>query len=121
VTGAVLADERTSISIGYLGELYIDFGIGGALLAVFLLGLAFGRCYRAIRDHPRTPDFVSQGLCMMVALALATFDSALIKLVGGFVMVAAAALLLQRWILPALISGYADSSSRDNIVPEPNV
>ena len=49
---AVFASANTSISIGYLGELYIDFGVAGALLAVFLMGLIFGRCYRAIRIIP---------------------------------------------------------------------
>jgi hypothetical protein len=119
VADAVRADERTSISIGYLGELYIDFGIGGALLAVFLMGIASGRCYRAIRDHPGAPAFFNQGLCMMVALALATFDTSLTKLVGGFVMVVAAALLLQRWIWPALISGHVGASHRRNFVRQP--
>jgi hypothetical protein len=101
---AVYADENTSISIGYLGELYIDFGIEGALLAVFLTGLGYGRCYRAIRDYPRTPRFINYGLCMMVALALTTFETALIKLIGSVVMILAVALVVQRLVLPVLLS-----------------
>jgi hypothetical protein len=101
---AVWADQSTSISIGYLGELYIDFGVAGAVIAAFLIGLASGRAYRAIRDHTRTPGFINYGLCMMVALTLATFEIALIKLLGSVVTVIAAALLLQRWVWPVLLS-----------------
>jgi hypothetical protein len=109
---AVWANESTSISIGYLGELYIDFGVMGALFAVFLIGLAYGRCYRMIRDHAHMPTFVNYGLCMMVALTFTTFETALIKLIGSLVMVLVAALVLQRVVWPVLFrSGYAGTFS----------
>jgi uncharacterized membrane protein YecN with MAPEG domain len=104
LTDAVFADQNTSISIGYLAELYIDFGVFGALLAVFLMGLAYGRCYRAIRDYSCTPIFVNYALCMMLALTLMSFETALVKLVGSVATAVAAALLLQRFVWPALIS-----------------
>jgi hypothetical protein len=110
---------NTSISIGYLGELYIDFGISGAVLAVFVMGLAYGRCYRAIRDHPRTPAFVNYGLCMMVALAFVSFETSLIKTVGRVIMVLAAALVLQRRVWPTLFASAASGrhNSRRRIEP----
>jgi hypothetical protein len=110
LNAVVFADENTSISIGYLGELYIDFGIGGALLAVFLMSLAYGRCYRAIRDHSRTPSFVNYGLCMMLALAFAVFETALVKTIGSILTVAAVALLIQRLIWPLLIARNVSAS-----------
>lgn len=108
---AIRADANTSISIGYLGELYIDFGVSGALVAVFLMGLACGRGYRAIRDYPRTPMLFNYGLCMMVALALSSFETSLIKVVGSFAMVLASALVLQRLIWPALLSSISVRAS----------
>jgi len=109
---AVFAEPGTSISIGYLGELYIDFGVEGALLATFLLGLISGRGYRVIRDYPRTPAFVNYGLCMMFALAFTSFGTALIKLIGGLVMALAAAFLLQRYVWPVLLSlGFMRAST----------
>jgi hypothetical protein len=95
--------DTTSISIGYLGELYIDFGIWGALVAVSLMGVAFGRCYCAIRDYPGTPTFVNYGLCMMIVLQFSAFETALIKMLGAVVMVLASALALQRVIWPVLV------------------
>jgi hypothetical protein len=100
----IWADANTSISIGYLGELYIDFGVGGALLAVFLMSLVFGRCYRAIRDYPGMPVFVNYGLCMMVAIQFGSFETALIKLVGGLITILAGAVAVQRLLWPVLIS-----------------
>jgi hypothetical protein len=111
---AVFASQNTSISIGYLGELYIDFGIGGALLAVFLMGLIFGRCYRAIRDYPRAPAFVNYGLCMMFALSLSAFETALIKQVGSTLTVAVAAIVLQRFAWPTLFPGDVKLLGRHN-------
>jgi hypothetical protein len=108
---AVYADLNTSISIGYLGELYIDFGVAGALLAVALLGLIFGRCYRAIRDHPRSPAFVNYSLCMMFALSFCSFEVALLRLVGGVLMVAIGALMLQRVVWPAFFAGNVNVAS----------
>jgi hypothetical protein len=110
------ASENTSISIGYLGELYIDFGVAGALLTAFLIGLVFGRCYRAIRDYPRSPVFINYGLCMMIALGFTSFGTALIKLVGGLVVLLAAALVLQRLVWPVLLSsGYVRTSAARSV------
>src|SRR5262249_33847715 len=86
-------------------ELYVDFGIAGALPVVTMLGFLFGRCYRAIRDHPRTPAFVNYGLCMMFALSFCTFEAGLLRLVGSALMLAAAALGLQRFVWPILVPG----------------
>jgi hypothetical protein len=109
LSDALLAGENTSISIGYLGELYIDFGVGGALLAVVLIGLIFGACYRVIRDHPSTPAIINYGLCMMFALSFCTFEAGLIRLVGSVLMLAAASMMLQRFVWPVF---FANDSGR---------
>jgi hypothetical protein len=106
-TVAWAQNQNTSISIGYLGELYVDFGVGGALLAVFLLGVAYGRGYRSVRDFKRLPAFLNYGYCIVMALPLATFGTALIKLVGAIIMVFAAVFLLQRIIASALFASNA--------------
>jgi hypothetical protein len=95
--------ENTSISIGYLGELYIDFGWTGGVLLTALLGWAYGRAFRSIRDFSGLPKFVNLGFCMMIALPLATFETALIKLIGGVVMSILVATLLQRYAVPWLL------------------
>jgi hypothetical protein len=116
---AMLVDQSiTSISMGYLAELYVDFGISGALLAVFLLGLVYGRGYRAVRDCNRLPAFLNYGFCMVVALPIGSFGTALIKLVGGTIMVFAAVFLLQRFV-PQFSRNVRHEVGNRNLRPGP--
>lgn len=91
-------DENTSISIGYLGELYIDFGYVGGLIATLLIGVFSGLTYQFVRDRPQFNALVSAGFCTMVVLPLAYFGTAYIKLIGGFCVTAIAAMLLQSFM-----------------------
>jgi hypothetical protein len=98
-----LGDTNTSISIGYLGELYIDFGFFGALAACLLLGVGVGRAFSFIRDWPGAPISVNYALAVMFAVPLCAFETALIKLVGGVLMSLAAAIAIQRFLVPAVL------------------
>ena len=114
--------STTSISIGYLGEMYVDFGIAGSLLAVFLVGLVYGRGYRAVRDYNRLPTFLNYGFCMILALPLTGFGTALIKLFGSTITLFAAVFLLQRIILPSLlIRNVRHEFGKRNLRPWPKV
>lgn len=44
-------NDKTSISIGYLGELYVDFGLVGGLTATGLIGYLVGFAYRTLQDQ----------------------------------------------------------------------
>lgn len=96
-TGLTFDEYRlTSISIGYLGELYVDFGVLGAIIAVLVLGIGVGRLHSVILSNPATPLMVNVALAAMTVLPLMYFETALIKIIGGTLMGFAAALLLQR-------------------------
>jgi hypothetical protein len=97
-------DSNTSISIGHLGELYIDLGWLGGLLGMMGLGGLVGLFYRKLRDHAGTSALVAAGLGMMIVLPVAYFGTAYIKLAGNLVMTMIAAFLTQRQILPRLKS-----------------
>jgi hypothetical protein len=99
-------DENTSISIGNLGELYIDFGLIGGLLAEFFIGLLIATAYRALRDNAKCPAMITAGLCVMIALPIAYFGTAYAKLIGSFVFTAVIAIAAQRYALPPLLAGY---------------
>lgn len=88
--------ENTSISIGYLGELYIDFGYLGGLAAGCVIGFLGGSIYRILSAQTARSALVTAGICLMAALPLASFETAYVKLVGSFVMSAAIAFALQR-------------------------
>jgi hypothetical protein len=96
-------NEDTSISIGYLGELYIDFGYAGGLVAVGVIGWLVGFVYGTLRNHPSSSVLITAGLCLMAVLPIAYFGTAYAKLIGAFVFSAAIALAVQRYVLPAAL------------------
>lgn len=93
-------DSNTSISIGNLGELYIDFGLLGGLVAEFVIGFLIAFVYRVLRNNLACPALLSAGFCVMTVLPIAYFGTAYIKLIGSFVLTSALAILMQRIIGP---------------------
>ncbi|HUJ12918.1 MAG TPA: hypothetical protein VL284_03925 [Thermoanaerobaculia bacterium] len=77
------ADEGTSISIGYAGESYIDFGPIGMFVPIVLLGVFWGWSYRWLATRTKARLF---GLAVATNLLLGTaiyFEYSNIKLFGG--------------------------------------
>jgi hypothetical protein len=97
-----LWDSNTSISIGHLGELYIDFGYLGGLVGMSAIGLMVGRVYRALRDRDDGSVLAAAGLCLFAVLPIAYFGTAYVKLIGGFVLTAIIAIGTQRVVLPTI-------------------
>lgn len=104
--------EGTSISIGYLGELYIDFGSVGAAACCLLLGLAFGRGYALLRARGRGSLLLTYGARSTVLAVMLPFDLALIKYIGGAGIAFVGAYLIQIMLVPWL-------SSRLRVNPQP--
>lgn len=86
-TGVYVAgtDRGTSISIGYVGESYIDFGIPGMFAPIFLWGWLVGWCYRfVVEKSPSSVMGLSLGACLLLSNAL-LLESSNIKMMGGLV------------------------------------
>ena len=86
-TGLFLAsdDEGTSISIGYMGESYIDFGVPGMFVPILILGFFWGWMYAFFISHAQSAIF---GYAFATALLIEAyqFEMAGIKLFGGMLM-----------------------------------
>lgn len=93
-------NPNVSISLGYVGELYVDFGYIGATIATFVLGLLYGFGVRYILKLSSGSRLFIYGLCVTSALVISSFETALIKLVGGVVMSIAATIVIGRFMLP---------------------
>lgn len=93
----------TSISIGYLGELYADFGYFGGLVGAGLIGLIVGLVYRFVRGSFNSSAIISAGLCLMIALPIAYFGTAYVKMVGAFVMTSIVVFIIARFLLPPFL------------------
>ena len=99
---AVNTRSYTSISIGWAGEFYIDFGRIGALISSLLMGLGFGLAYRALRTRARDSLLLNYGARATLVSVLMSFDTALIKYVGGAGIAFVGAYLVQRFLIPRL-------------------
>jgi hypothetical protein len=99
------AGEGTSISIGYMGESYVDFGPIWMFVPVFLLGVLWGLMYSF---------FVSKARFTVVGFAFATssllslyqFEMTGIKMLGGvtmnFIVLALLMFAVERYVIPHL-------------------
>ena len=118
-TGLHVADTGTSVSLGYMGESYVDFGAVGMLVPVFLLGAVWGLIYAY---------FVGKARYALVGYAFATallvqayqFEIASIKLLGGILAKFIVLALLLRFAESRIESWLlADDAPVDDLEPEP--
>ncbi len=96
-----------SISIGYLGEAYIDFGWYGAIAFAFVYGAVMGLFVRLLLQYKRISMILNAGLALMVVIPICYFEQALIKTIGGATATLIAAFLLQRLAFPAILQNFA--------------
>jgi lipid-A-disaccharide synthase-like uncharacterized protein len=94
---------NTSISIGYLGELYIDYGKTGAVIGAFCMGLLAGWMYKTMRAYGGIPLLFTYALISALMLQFAIFESDLVRLLGAVLTVFFACLVLQRMVAPQVL------------------
>ena len=73
----------TSVSIGYLGELYIDFDYFGAVFGTFLIGLLAGRMFAILRGWGGISLLFTYPICAMSMLLFIFFESDLVRFLGS--------------------------------------
>lgn len=83
-TGLNLAGDAqgTSISIGYVGDSYIDFGQWGLFVPVFLLGVLWGLMYTYFMKKARVQLF-GYAFATAVLINAHLFEIVALKLIGG--------------------------------------
>lgn len=90
----------TSISIGYLGETYIDFGAISMMPIIFFYGLFLGRVYRWFVRGPRTQGLLGMAFVSIIFLGAAALESSIAKVMGGLLVGLLTSYLLARYIVP---------------------
>jgi hypothetical protein len=100
----------TSISLGYVTELYVDFGVVGALAVTFLLGLLLGCAVKYLMASTALPAIVNSGLAIVLAISVASFEEALAKMIGAAVTSFVVILALRSSFLPYLLNLLSMSS-----------
>ncbi len=115
-TGLYVAGEEsgTSISLGYMGESYVDFGPYFMFVPVFLIGLWRGLMYRFF---VRREDLRLVGYAFTVGLFVSTYqlEVATGKLLGGVLMRFIVLALLFRLVVPRMVSWFRTAESREDM------
>jgi hypothetical protein len=81
-TGIRVPEEGTSISIGYMAEFYVDWGITGMFVMVFLYGSYMGLAHRALRAWVR-PRFLINPALITALMSVYQFEHQFIKTFGA--------------------------------------
>jgi len=101
----------TSISLGYVAELYVDFGFVGTLAAIFILGFLSGRVVKYLIASTALPAIVSSGLAVVLMMSVMSFEQGLLKVVGSAVTTFVAILALRISLLPYLLSKWGPTAA----------
>lgn len=96
------ADEGTSISIGYMGEAYIDFGPSFMMIPIFALGLWLGGFYKWISNYPTVRGLMGMGFATATLYQAAQFETSITKLIGGLVVAMLVSWIVARMVVPRL-------------------
>lgn len=99
--GVAGADAGTSISIGYMGETYIDFGPMGMMGVIAIFGYALGRLYRYFLTSPKTRGVLGLGLSTAVMFVMTPIETSITKSVGGIIVSFIMAWLLVTFVIPS--------------------
>ncbi len=93
-TGGIAGDNQaTSISIGYIGEAYIDFGVWGMFPALALIGYIYGAVYRRLLMARNLSALLGGALAGTVLWGVLATENSFTKVFGGV-----AAFLLTAWL-----------------------
>lgn len=100
-TGQELASDQegTSISLGYVAESYIDFGIAGALIVSALIGVFYALIVRSMLKLNRDRDLtIIVSVLVVLFFEVQEFEASNVKLLGG---------MMWNWIVCALFVRFA--------------
>lgn len=79
------ADEGTSISIGYVAESYVDYGIPLMFIPVAILAFLVGLLYRNITRQPRQYALLFYVTSIVLFIRFSHIETSYTKIIGGLI------------------------------------
>ena len=87
LTGVKLQLTRqTSISVGYVGEFYADFGVPAMFAALLAVGWLYGRAFNWLINDRRFAGPFGMGLACAVLMQVGALENSFTKIFGGLVV-----------------------------------
>lgn len=101
-TGVIVSgfDEGSSISIGYMGESYIDFGVVGMMVIIFVFGIFLGHIYRWLVNGNRSRGLLGISLSAAILIQSALLESSITSLFGGLIVTLLVVWLFLKFVSP---------------------
>jgi len=93
-------EQGTQITLGYMGESYVDFGEFGMMVPIFLFGLFLGGAYRWVTNHKNSRGVLGMGLAAAILMTADSLGASTAKLVGALVVQLLIAWLFLRLVVP---------------------
>jgi hypothetical protein len=94
------AEQGTSISLGWVAEMYIDFGRWGMMLGAVGIGLFYGLIQRTLTTWSRSQGLLGFAMASAVLISAAALESSITKVIGGLMASLIAAFLIIRFVVP---------------------
>jgi hypothetical protein len=106
-TGLPMMDRTgTSISIGYPGEFYIDFGVFGMMACMGALGFLYGKANLFVQQH-FSSALIGYGATITLFMPGLLFETSLPKTLGGVGTSFIILLLMSKFVLPFALNALA--------------
>ena len=97
-------DQGSSISIGYVAESYVDFGVIGMFVPIFLLGLFVGWIHRLFMGSSGPNLLLNAGAIIAILLQFQLLEKSTNKIIGGIIMSTLVyVFIVQRFIYPVVL------------------
>jgi hypothetical protein len=80
------ADEGTSISLGWIAEAYIDFGIYGMFASILAISIFFGRIYRSLMRWGPARGLLGAALAAAILQPVGFLETSITKILGGVIV-----------------------------------
>jgi hypothetical protein len=90
----------TSVSLGYVAESYIDFGLDGMMAPIFLWGLVAGQIFRWLQSWRQSTGVLGLSLGIGVLWPMMSLDSSVTKTFGAFILSTLIAWLTVKFVAP---------------------
>lgn len=105
------AGPGTSISIGYAGELYIDFGVLGMMACMGIFGFFYGKASRYIQQQ-FSSTLAAYGATIPLLMPGFYFETSLPKALGGVITSFIILLLMSKFVMPFALNALAWKEQR---------